>query len=98
MGQPRKLPEGIYAYTTKSGETRYRVAYSKGSGAPSTKRGFTSSRAASRWRQNQQSAVRRGEAPDTPREAFGVLFDRFLDARPGIPAARDPQRLRNPRP
>lgn len=77
----QRLPQGVYAYITKDGRTLYRAAYRRSDGSQGTKRGFTSPRAAQRWREQTVSAARRGELARAPRSSVGELFDRFLAAR-----------------
>jgi integrase len=81
MGTAARLPEGVYAYETKDGRRLFRAAFRTSSGKSSTKRGFTSARAAAKWRQATLSAARRGEVVTVGRGTLAQLFPRFLDAR-----------------
>ena len=71
------LPEGVYPYTIGSGADRQRRYYCKlASGA--TKRGFTTARAASRYKKVNDSAPTH---PKQTRGIFKALWPEYLRAR-----------------
>jgi hypothetical protein len=70
---------GVYAYMTAEGR-RWYFKYRHADGSSSSKRGFTSRRAALQAKQALAERVRRGEVKAT-RETFGDYWQRFLAAK-----------------
>jgi integrase len=70
---------GVYSYTTKAG-MRWYFKFRGSEGAQSTKRGFTSARAARDARRRLTEKIERGEVRQT-RESFGEYWDRWLARR-----------------
>ena len=71
------LPDGVYPYTVGSGDDQQRRYYCKlASGA--TKRGFTTARAASRYKKANDSAP---ALPKQTRDSFKALWPEYLRAR-----------------
>ena len=68
------LPDGVYPYTISSGQARYYAKLASGA----TKRGFTSARAAVRFKKAQDSAP---VQPKQTRDSFATLWPQFLRAR-----------------
>jgi hypothetical protein len=75
----RPRGDGVYAYETKSG-THYRFVFWHSDGSQSTRRGFTSRRAAATARRRLIESIERGEVK-VARETFGTFWTRFLDER-----------------
>jgi integrase len=70
---------GIYSYETAAG-VRWRVVYRRSDGTQTTKRGFTSERAARDARRRLVEQVERGEVRHT-KETFGGYWARWLTHR-----------------
>jgi integrase len=70
---------GVYSYPTAEG-VRWRFVYRRTDGAQTTKRGFTSERAARDARRRLIEQVERGEVRHT-RETFARYWDRWLAQR-----------------
>jgi hypothetical protein len=68
------LPDGVYPYTVASGQARYYAKLASGA----TKRGFTSARAASRFKKSADSAPAQ---PKQTRDSFAALWPGFLRVR-----------------
>ncbi len=71
--------DGIYAYETRAG-TRYRFVFRQSDGALSTRRGFTSRRAAATARRRLVESIERGELK-VARKTFEEFWERLLEAR-----------------
>ena len=71
--------DGIYSYNTAAG-VRWRFVYRRSDGSQTTKRGFTSERAARDARRRLVEQVERGEVRHT-RETFGSFWERWLTHR-----------------
>jgi integrase len=71
--------DGIYPYETTAG-IRYRFSFRQSDGTLSTRRGFTSRRAAATARRRLVESIERGEVK-VARETFGTFWTRFLDER-----------------
>jgi integrase len=69
----------IYAYSTKAG-VRYRFAFRQSDGTLSTRRGFTSRRAAATARRRLVESIERGEVK-VARESFETFWMRLLEER-----------------
>jgi hypothetical protein len=69
----------VYAYRTAAG-TRWRFVFRRSDGTQTTKRGFTSKRAARDARRRLIEQVERGEVRHT-KETFGGYSGRWLDRR-----------------
>jgi integrase len=74
------MADGIYRYTTKDGEQRWYVKYRDSTGKSSTKRGFTSPRAAAKARAKLVQDAGDGAFVINV-VTFGDLFDRWLAER-----------------
>jgi hypothetical protein len=70
---------GVYGYQTGAGR-RWRCAYKRSDGTWTSKRGFTSKRAASEARRRLTEKHERGELRHT-KETFGSFWDRWLRRR-----------------
>ena len=70
---------GVYSYRTADG-TRWRFVYRRSDGAQTTKRGFTSERAARDARRRLVEQVERGEVRHTT-ETFAGYWERWLGQR-----------------
>ncbi len=70
---------GVYSYTTAGG-TRWRFVYRRTDGTQTTKRGFSSERAARDARRRLIEQVERGEVRHT-KETFGSYWERWLARR-----------------
>jgi integrase len=70
---------GVYAYKTKDG-VRYRFLFRQSDGTLSTRRGFTSRRAAVTARRRLVESIERGEVK-AARETFGEFWARYLEER-----------------
>lgn len=70
---------GIYSYPTKDG-VRWRFVYRRSDGTQTSKRGFTSERAARDARRRLVEQVERGEVRHT-KEIFGEYWERWLARR-----------------
>jgi integrase len=77
----RRDGDGIYEYTLTDGSIRYRVPYRASDGSQRTKRGFTSRREARRWKAEITTRAAAGGVKPSPKESFGVFFDRWLAKR-----------------
>jgi hypothetical protein len=71
--------DGIYAYSTRRG-VRFRFVFRQSDGTMSTRRGFTSRRAAADARRRVVESIERGEVK-VARETFGVFWRRLLEER-----------------
>jgi hypothetical protein len=71
--------DGIYAYETRDG-TRYRCVFRQSDGTLSTRRGFTSRRAAATARRRLVESIERGEVK-VARETFETFWLRLLEER-----------------
>lgn len=71
--------EGVYAYETRAG-LRWRVVFRQSDGTISSRRGFTSRRAAVAARRRLIESVDRGEVT-VSRETFETFWNRFLADR-----------------
>jgi integrase len=71
--------DGIYAYETRGG-TRYRFVFRQSDGTLSTRRGFTSRRAAAAARRGLVESIERGEVK-VARETFETFWLRLLEER-----------------
>ena len=71
--------DGIYAYGTTAG-VRFRFVFRQSDGALSSRRGFTSRRAAATARRRLVESIDRGEVT-VARETFGVFWARLLQER-----------------
>jgi hypothetical protein len=70
---------GVYSYRTKDG-IRWRFVFRRSNGTQTSKRGFTSERAARQARRRLIEQVERGEVRHT-RETFGAYWERWLARR-----------------
>jgi len=70
---------GVYSYPTKAG-VRWYFKFRGSDGVQTTKRGFTSARAARDARRRLAERIERGEVRQT-RESFGEYWDRWLARR-----------------
>jgi hypothetical protein len=68
--------EGVYPYATKGG-VRWRFVFRQSDGTMSSRRGFTSRRAAARARERLDESVRRGEVK-VARETFADFWESVL--------------------
>jgi integrase len=77
----RRAPwsDGVYAYETGEG-IRYRFLFRQADGSLSTRRGFTSRRAAVTARRRLIESIERGEVKPA-RETFGEFWNRYLEER-----------------
>jgi hypothetical protein len=71
--------DGVYAYETRAG-TRYRFVFRQSDGALSTRRGFTSQRAAATARRRLVESIERGEVK-VARETFESFWLRVLEEK-----------------
>ena len=71
--------DGIYAYDTKAG-VRFRFVFRQSDGSLSSRRGFTSKRAAATARRRLLESIERGEIK-VARETFGEFWTRLLEER-----------------
>ena len=71
--------DGIYAYETRAG-TRFRFVFRQSDGALSTRRGFTSRRAAATARRRLVESIERGEVK-VARETFETFWLRLLEEK-----------------
>ena len=71
--------DGIYAYDTRAG-IRYRFVFRQSDGALSSRRGFTSRRAAATARRRLVESIERGELK-VARETFEEFWQRLLEER-----------------
>src|SRR4051812_11947717 len=74
-----KRGDGVYVYETKDG-SRYRFSFRQADGTLSTRRGFTSRRAAASERRRLVESIERGEVKPA-RETFGEFWPRYLEER-----------------
>ena len=75
----RAAGDGIYAYDTRGG-TRYRFVFRQSDGTPSSRRGFTSRRAAATARRHLVESIERGEVK-VPRQTFETFWLQVLEER-----------------
>jgi hypothetical protein len=75
----RSGSDAIYPYETSTG-IRQRFSFLQSDGTLSTRRGFTSRRAAATARRMLVESIERG-AVKVARETFGTFWARFLDER-----------------
>lgn len=71
--------DGIYAYDTKAG-VRFRFVLRQSDGSLSSRRGFTTRRAAATAQRRLLESIERGEVK-VARQTFGEFWTRFLDER-----------------
>ena len=71
---------GVYSYPTAAGAVRWRFVYRRSDGTQTTKRGFTSERAARDARRRLVEQVKRGEVRHT-KETFGGYWEKWLQRR-----------------
>jgi integrase len=71
---------GVYSYPTAAGAVRWRFVYRRSDGTQTTKRGFTSERAARDARRRLVEQVERGEIRHT-KETFGGYWEKWLQRR-----------------
>jgi hypothetical protein len=71
--------DGVYAYATRAG-TRYRFVFRQSDGALSTRRGFTSRRAAATARRRLVESIERDEVK-VARETFESFWLRVLEEK-----------------
>jgi hypothetical protein len=79
---PRTTPEGrdgVYPYTTRNG-VRWRFVFRQSDGTMSSRRCFTSRRAATRARERLNESIRRGEVK-VARETFEDFWVSVLDQK-----------------
>src|ERR687898_1231133 len=74
-----KRGDGVYVYETKDGP-RYRFFFRQADGTMSTRRGFTSRRAAATERRRLIESIERGEIK-AARETFAEFWARYLEER-----------------
>jgi integrase len=80
-GQPDAPGDGVFPYQTQGG-TRYGFKFRQSDGTSSTRRGYTSRRAARAAKRELEESIRRGEVK-VARESFEAFWKRFLaDRRP----------------
>jgi len=71
--------DGIYPYGTRAG-VRFRFVFRQSDGTMSSRRGFTSRRAAADARRRVVESIERGEVK-VARETFGAFWRRLLEER-----------------
>ena len=76
---PAPAGDGVYAHETRAG-TRYRFVFRQSDGSLSTRRGFTSRRAAATARRRLVESIERGEIK-VARESFETFWLRLLEER-----------------
>lgn len=80
---------GVYWYTLKSGEIRFRCMWVSSNGVPEFKRGFVTKDAAKEYRTERMGEALRGARVHT-RETFAVAYPAWLEKKRNItPGTRD---------
>ena len=79
LSEPGGRGDGVYAYETGDG-IRFRFSFRQSDGTLSTRRGYTSRRAAVKARRRLVEAIERGEIK-AARETFGEFWARYLEER-----------------